>query len=144
MPIQDIIEFLKPDVEGADGLSMTYAPGSGNQVFHIGDKSVEVSPMASNAEIKAAFLSPWIPTANTKVEIMSITGLQSGAFEAKLAEIKQRIADKQAQGLAKIDGKIAAGAAKLDEAVDGVNAKIDAEVDAQLAEFAKFTNGGPA
>jgi hypothetical protein len=70
MPIQDIIEFLKPEVEGAEGLSMTYAPSSGNQIFHIGDRSVEVSPMASNDEIKLAFLNPFIRTENTKVTVL--------------------------------------------------------------------------
>lgn len=142
MSIQDIIEFLKPEVPGADGLSMTYAANQ-NQVFHIGDKSVEVSPMASNEEIKAAFLSPWIPTANTKVEIMSITGIQSGAFQSKLAEMRQKMGDKQASALAKIDNTVTAGMAQLDAAADNAATKAQKEIDDALQEFATFTNGGP-
>lgn len=80
----------------------------------------------------------------TETPKMSITGLQAGAFEAKLAQIKKTIADKQSQGLAKIDTTVAAEAAKLEAAVDGVTAKISKEVDDQLAEFAAYTNGGPA
>lgn len=140
MTIQDIIGFLKPEVEGADGLSMTYAPG-GNQVFHIGDRSVEVSPMASNDEIKAAFLNPFIPTANTK---MSITGIQQGAFQSKLAEMRQKMADKQAAALAKIDSTVNDGMAKLEEAASSATAKAQREIDDALQEFSTFTNGGPA
>lgn len=75
---------------------------------------------------------------------MSITGIQSGAFQAKLAEMRQKIADKQTEALTKIDGAVASGAAKMHAAVDGVIAKADKEVDDALHEFAQFTNGGPA
>lgn len=74
---------------------------------------------------------------------MSVTGLTSGAFQAKLAEMRQKIADRQAQALTKIDSAVASGGAKMDAAVDEVVAKADKEVDAALHEFATFTNGGP-
>lgn len=79
-----------------------------------------------------------------KATPMSITGIQSGAFQAKLAEMRKKIADKQTEALTKIDGAVTSGAAKMHAAVDDVIAKADKEVDAALHEFAQFTNGGPA
>lgn len=116
---------------------------NGNQVLHVGDRQIEISPMASNEEIRAALQNPWIPTRNTKVS-MSITGLQQGAFAAKLADLKKKMSDKQNAGIAQIDSAITAAAQKVDDAVAGVNAKIDAEVSNSLQEFAQFTNGGPS
>jgi hypothetical protein len=132
MPIQDIIEFLKPDVPGADGLSMTYAANQ-NQVFHIGDKSVEVSPMASNEEIKAAFLSPFIPTANTK---MSITGANS--LKAKFEAAKQR--------KAAIEARVETALTSYNGAADIAESAIKSLEDdaaALQAEVSGFTNGAP-
>ena len=132
MPIQDIIEFLKPDVEGAEGLSMTYAPG-GNQVFRIGDLAVEVSPMASNEEIKAAFLNPFIPTANTK---MSITGANS--LKAKFEAAKQR--------KAAIENRVEAALTSYNSAADIAESAIKSLEDdaaALQAEVSGFTNGAP-
>src|ERR1700733_14712049 len=67
---------------------------------------------------------------------MSITGLQSGAFQAALTQLKQRMADKQNSAVASIAAGMAAGEAKIDAAVSGVTAKIDAEVSDALQEFA--------
>lgn len=80
----------------------------------------------------------------TKEKTMSITGLQGGAFQAKLAEMRLRIADSQKNSLAHIDGVVAAGSAKLEEAARDAAAKAQAEIDDALQEFATFTNGGPA
>lgn len=79
-----------------------------------------------------------------KRESMSITGLQSGAFEAKLAEMRKKIADGQNQALAKIDGAVTEGNAKIDAAAEGVKAKVTKEIEDALQEFALTTNGGPA
>jgi hypothetical protein len=129
------------DVSGVEDLTISYA-SNGNQVIHIGDKAVEVGPMASNDEIRLALQNPFVRTENTK--IMSITGLQSGAFQAKLAEMRQKIADSQAKGLAKIDAAVTAGAAELDAAADGAAAKANKEIADALQEFGLTTNGGPA
>ena len=75
---------------------------------------------------------------------MSITGIQSGVFEAKLADMRKKLADRINQGLTKIDGAAEAGAVKMEAAVDGVVAKLDAEIEDKLQEFATMTNGGPA
>lgn len=85
---------------------------------------------------------PPIPT--TETSIMSITGIQSGAFEAKLEAMRKKLSDRLNQGLTKIDGAAEAGAAKMDAAVDNIVAKVDAEIEDKLQEFATLSNGGPA
>lgn len=129
-------------ISGIDGLKIDKTD-RGTEIYILGDVKAEVPQGPDRkhmAYLEEKLNNPFEPTETPK---MSITGLQSGAFQSKLEEIKKRIADKQTAGLAKIEGSIASGAAKLDQAVDGVTAKMDAEVDAQLAEFAQFTNGGP-
>lgn len=98
--------------------------------------------MASFAEIEVAISNPFVPTLNTKVS-MSVTGLQSGTFQAKLAEMRKRIADSQNAGIAKIDAVVSDGEKKLQEAADGVAKQAQSEVDTALQEFAQTTNGGP-
>ncbi len=120
--------------------ALDYAP-NGNEVITVGDERFEISPAASDDEIKIRIANPFIPTANIQ---MSITGLQSGAFQAKLAEMRQKIADKQAQALAKIDGTVTDGLARLEAAADGATAKAHKEIEDALQEFAEHTNGGPA
>lgn len=83
------------------------------------------------------------PTPETK-PMSNVTGIQPGAFQNKLTEMRQKIADKQTEALSKIDGAVTSGAAKMNAAVDDVITKADKEVDAALHEFAQFTNGGPA
>lgn len=75
---------------------------------------------------------------------MSITGLQSGLIQAKLAEIKEKAMQRLTDGVAKIEAAHTGGLAKVDAATDGVIQKINKEVDDTLQEFAQFTNGGPA
>lgn len=74
---------------------------------------------------------------------MSVTGIQSGAFESKLADMRKKLADRMTQGLAKIDMAAETGAAKMDAAVEGIVAKVDKEIEDKLQEFATMTNGGP-
>ena len=128
------------DIPGIDTLTMGYAP-NGNQLITLGDKQLEVGPMASNDEIRTALLNPFVRTENTT---LSITGLQQGAFQAKLAEMRQKIANSQAAGLAKIDAAVTAGAAELDAAAEGAAAKANKEIADALQEFGLTTNGGPA
>ena len=126
-------------VEGAETLTMNYAP-NGNQLFQIGDKVLEVGPMASLDEIATALQNPFIRTENTK---MSISGYEPGAIRAKLDALKK-------DGKARRDAAIA----KLDDAgkkheevsaeIERVAGQIEKEADAAIAEFSEFTNGGPA
>jgi hypothetical protein len=138
MSIQDIREFLKPEIEGADGLSMTYAPG-GNQVFHIGDKSVEVGPMASNDEIKAAFLNPFIRTENTRV---TVSGYEPGQIKARLDAMKQAGKVRRDAALSKLD---AAGKKheEVSHYIERIASQVEKEADDAMQEFASFTNGAP-
>lgn len=138
MSVYDLKQALS-DIPGIENLTLGYSQ-NGNQLITLGDKQLEVSPMASNEEIRVALQNPFIKTENTS---MSITGLQSGAFQAKFAEMCQRISDKN-KGLAKIDAAVTAGEKELDAAADGAAAKAQKEIADALQEFGLTTNGGPS
>ena len=138
MSVQDLKEALR-DIPGASDLTVSYAR-NGDQVIHLAGKRVEVGPMASNDEIRTALQNPFVPRATTN---MSVTGLQSGAFQSKLAEMRKRIANSQTAGLAKIDAVMSDGEKKLEAAAEGVAKQAQSEVDNALQEFATMTNGGP-
>lgn len=91
-----------------------------------------VTPLPAAPIIQSAEKSP-----------MSVTGIQSGTFETKLADMRKKLADRLTQGLTKIDTAAEAGAAKMDAAVDGIVAKVEKEIDDKLQEFATISNGGP-
>lgn len=126
-------------IEGSEHLTVSYAP-NGNQLIHIGDKTLEVGPMASNAEIAAALTNPFIRTENTK---MSISGYEPGAIRDKLNALKVKGKQRRDEAIAKLDD-----AGKKHEAVseeiERVASQIEKEADAAIAEFSEFTNGGPA
>lgn len=84
------------------------------------------------------------PIQTTEKPKMSVTGLQSGAFKAKLAEMKQKMLDAQNQGLAQVDAAQTEAKNEIDTAIAGVASKIKSEVADALQEFSEFTNGGPA
>lgn len=131
MSALELREALK-DIPGANELTVSYGQG-GNQLIHIGDRSVEVSPMASNDEIKAAFLNPFIPTANTK---MSITGANS--LKAKFEAAKQR--------KAAIEQRVETALNSYNGAADIAESAIKSLEDdaaALQAEVSGFTNGAP-
>ena len=56
-------------ISGAENLTINYAPGTGNLLVTVADRTVEVHPAASNAEIAAAFANPTVPTRNTIVSV---------------------------------------------------------------------------
>jgi hypothetical protein len=89
-------------------------------------------------------VTPLPPLTLHENHFMSITGIQSGAFQAQLEAMRKKLADRLTKGLTKIDGAAEAGAAKMDAAVDNVVAKVDKEIEDKLQEFASMTNGGPA
>jgi len=113
MSVKELKDALR-DIPGVDGLTVSYAP-SGNQVITIGDKSVEVGPMASNEEIRLALQNPFIRTENTKMSIVksrlkekalaarSVAPDAIKAFEADLDAIiaqKAVIEQKRAEAIA--------------------------------------------
>ncbi len=56
MGIQDFRAELAGSVPGAEGLLMRYDEGGKVQVFFIGEQVVRVSPSATPADVKEAFL----------------------------------------------------------------------------------------
>lgn len=137
MSVQELREALR-DVEGSANLTISY--NGPNQVIHVGDKSLEVGPMASNDEIRLALQNPFIKTENTK---MSISGYEPGAIRDKLNALKAKTKQKRDEVLAKLDA-----AGSKHEAVSGemekMAAQMDKEADAALHELAEFSNGAPA
>lgn len=55
MGIQDVRAALA-DIPGADKMTMRYERGGAVQVFMIGDREARVGPMATDEQIRAAFL----------------------------------------------------------------------------------------
>ncbi|MDE5451316.1 hypothetical protein GWE18_00295 [Bradyrhizobium sp. CSA112] len=122
-------------IEGSEHLTVSYA-SNGNQILHVGDKEIEVGPMASNDEIRLALLNPFIKTENTK---MSITGIRPGDVKG----ILQKVRDRQAGSLARV-GELASKSEEVAQAMDGVTSAGIRELDDQLAELGQFSNLGPA
>lgn len=132
--------------------------GNNRKFVSMGETTVELHMSAGDDEVARALNIEKIngtaetPTELPKVDIApavqvassNITGLQSGAFQAKLVEMRQKIADRQKQALAKIDSAVVTGAAKMDAAAEDVAVKVGKEISAALQEFAQHSNGGPA
>ena len=135
MSVLELKAALK-GVEGAETLTMSYAP-NGNQLFHIGDKTLEVGPMASNEEIKLAALNPFIKTENTR---MSISGYEPGVIRDKLNSLKTSGKARRDAAIAKLEDAGKKHEQVSDE-IERVASQIEKEADAAIAEFAEFTNG---
>lgn len=138
MSVLDLRAALR-GVDGSETLTVSYAR-NGNQLIHIGDKTLEVGPMASNHEIATALQNPFIRTENTK---MSISGYEPGAIRAKLEALKNQGKQRRDQALAKLENAGRAHEAVSDE-IERVAGQLEKEADAALQEFAEFSNGGPA
>lgn len=61
------------------GLKTVSPAPNGNQVFHFEDRDLEVGPMASNAEIRAALHNPFVRTENTRLTVSLKDRLQEKA-----------------------------------------------------------------
>jgi hypothetical protein len=125
-------------IEGSEALTVSYAP-NGNQLINIGDKTLEVGPMASNDEIRLALQNPFIRTENTK---MSISGYEPGAIRDKLNALKVKGKQRRDQAIAKLE-EAGMKHEYVSEEIERVAGQIEKEADAAIAEFAEFTNGGP-
>jgi hypothetical protein len=88
------------DITGSEQLTISYAP-SGNQLIHIGDRTVEVGPMASNDEIRLALQNPFIRTEN-RLKV-SISGYQPGAIRDRLNALKEKGRQRRDEALSKLD-----------------------------------------
>lgn len=124
------------DIPGIDNLTLGYAP-DGNQIITLGDKQLEVSPMASNDEIRAALSNPFVRTENTRMSITGATHL-ADSIKAKIQAAKDRMANATTNtdaALAKLN--VAADAA------DQVSNSIAKEADDLMAQIGQFSNGAP-
>jgi len=113
-------------IEGSEALTMSYAP-NGNQLIHIGDKTLEVGPMASNHEIATALQNPFIRTENTRMSIAD----DLKAARARLQQARQSASSAVAES-AQVAGLV------MEEI-----AKVEKETEEMRAEIAGM-NGGPA
>lgn len=136
MSVQELRAALGPE---ATNLTISYAP-NGNQRLHVGDKIIEIGPMASTDEIRTAIQNPTIRTENTKV---SITGYEPGSIKAKLEALKTAGKQRRDAALAKLDEAGSRHEAVSAE-IEVIAKAIEKEADDALAEFATFTNGAPA
>jgi hypothetical protein len=131
-------------------LTMSYS--GDKEVWTNGKDSVEVPPGASHSEIEQAFKATPMPAveilppttrAVDTAPLSNVTGLQFGAFQSALGQIRERIAAKQTQAINKIVGTVTEGEARIEAAGHAMATKIDKEISAALQEFAQHTNGGP-
>lgn len=138
MSVQDLKEALR-DIPGSQDLTVQYG-AQGNQVIHIGNRTIEVGPMAGLDEVRAKLTNPFNAT-DTKP--MSISGYEPGSIKAKLQALKNAGKQRRDAALAKLDD-----AGKKHESVSAeietIAKQIEKEADDAIAEFAAFTNGGPA
>jgi hypothetical protein len=159
MSIQELRHALK-DIPGADGLTINYGE-NGNQVVTIGNRSVEVRPAASNAEIAAAFANPTVPTSATLpaprlvpapittiapvgipspngiVKMPSITGASSASMTIKDLIAGSRTAVAAAHNkLIQNAGKVSDAAAAL----DGLGNDLGSEADDLMSMIGQFKN----
>jgi hypothetical protein len=139
MSAYELRQALLGVIPGSESLTISLSE-NGNQLINLGDKTLEVGPMASNDEIILALKNPFIRTENTK---MSISGYEPGAIRAKLEALKKNGKERRDAALAKLDDAGAKHEAVSAE-IEKVATQIEKEADAAIAEFASFTNGGPS
>lgn len=121
------------------GLQTVSPTSDGKQVFHFEDRDLEVGPMASNDEIRAALENPFIRTENTK---MSISGYEPGSIKARMEALKKAGKDRRDAAIAKLD-EAGKKHEAVSEEIERVADQIEKEADDALAEFAQFSNGAP-
>ena len=131
MSISELKEFL-PDIPGLDGMTMTYAP-NGNQVFHIGDLDLEVSPLASHEEIRLAIANPIIKTANTQVRIK-----MHKPWQGLAQKVGKVVHDAEAHA-AKISARVDAVGPRMEAAASKVHVVLDSH-ESDIADVEKFAN----
>jgi hypothetical protein len=137
MSAYELRQALK-HLPGAHELTISLS-ADGTQLVNLGDKTLEIGPLASNDEIILALQNPFIRTEHTR---MSISGYEPGAIKAKLDALKKSGKDRRDQALIKLDAAGRKHEAVSDE-IERVAGQIEKEADAAIAEFAEFSNGGP-
>ena len=136
MSADELRDALK-GMRGSESLTIGYA-ANGNQIVTMDGKTIEVGPMASNGEILAALQNPFVPTANTKVKMVSpLQGIGQ-----KLAKLKHD-AELDAVELSKIVDDLAtrkdAAVGKAKTALQGQGKDIE-DIEAFVTDVEKATN----
>ncbi len=140
MLIHEMREALK-GIPGYESLTIDYHD-DGTQTLTLGDKVLQVGPMASNDEIRAALRNPTVPTQNTKVTMAS--PLQG--FGQKLSKLKHDTEFDATKLAARVDALAArkdAAMAKSTKYLDGHEQDI-VDIEKFVTEVEQATNGGPA
>jgi|ERR1700743_1999523 len=128
MSAQDLKDALR-DIPESQDLTLNYAP-NGNQLIHIGERTIEIGPMAGNDEVRAKLNIQKINEITSPP--MSTIGEQLKAARAKLAEARD--------GAARAVADCADASAVVLQEAD----KASKEAAALRAEVAELTNGAPA
>jgi len=128
MSVQDLKEALR-DIPGSHDLTIGYA-GNGNQIIHVGDRTIEVGPMAGIDEIRARLNIQKINDIGNPA--MATLGEQLKAARAKLADARD--------GAARAVADCADASAIVLQEAD----KASKEAAALRAEVAELTNGAPS
>jgi hypothetical protein len=153
MSVQDLKLALK-HIPGSEGLTVNYAPKTGDMRVTIAGRTVEVRPAASNAEIAAAFANPTVPTANTTVTTlppaprlvpitqvstpkMSITGAANATMTIKdlIASSRSTVKAAHEKLIANV-GKVQDAAAAL----DGLGDDLGSEAADLMSMIGQFKN----
>ncbi len=143
MSISDLRQALI-GIPGVEDLTVGYA-SNGNQLINVGDRTLEVAPMASNEEIRLALLNPFVRTENTIMSVNPIDRLKEKL--AKAAGVGGRVAAKiesKADALIAREGELST---KSDRAFAGHEAIVDSAnvvLDDIEASLNQLSNGGPA
>lgn len=136
-------------IPGVENLTINYAPNSGDMLVTIGNRTVEVHPTASNADIAAAFANPTVPTSATlpaprlapitqvSTPKMSITGAVNAGMTIKDLIANSRTAVQAAHDKLKANaGKVQDAAAAL----DGLGNDLGSEADDLMSMIGQFKN----
>ena len=132
MSIYELRQALR-DIPGIETLTVEHRLFC--TLLHIDGRTLQVSPGASNEEIRLALQNPFVRTENTK---MSITNIKPGEVKGLL----QKVRDRQAASLAKV-ASLAAKSEEVAAKMDAVTSTADKELDTALAELGQFSNLGP-
>lgn len=138
------LKYALRDVSGIDSLTISYAV-NGNQILNLGDLAVEVSPMASNEEIRAALGKPTIPTRNTKVTVTTPLDRLKGKF-LQARGVAQRVAtnmEAEADSLIAQEDAMKAKTTNAFAPHKAVLAEAGTELQAIEDALNLMSNGGP-
>lgn len=137
MGIAEIKERLKSSLP----LSMTYKDGGKTEVFHYGDRDVELPAMSSDEQIAAALVADIKKLAPKESTMLKTQGLAQ-----KIGLLKSTLND----GADKLGTRVDALTPRALQALQNGHKLLDAanshvgEIEGVVADLEAITNGGPA